>query len=242
MLLLCLPNNSILYTDGPDTTQVVIFARPVDDTNDARTLNLIVARLATRPLPALRPPRPDDPTPRKPPLIHFGAGKRELKRVESVGPKLPGRELKRAASSSNLAANAKRKKVSNGNGDGPASAARSERKKDDVLFKVPDVPLLVAKSNAKGKGKQLDEDEDVFGDVDMVPMRSGGSGKRNMGEDGMVPGEEVVEMERANKNVCCFSVYQISLLHVNMATNADYQTMYTRPSVQNQGSNYRKSK
>ena len=40
--------------------------------------------------------------------------------------------------------------------------------KSDALFKVVEVPVALSRTNAKGNRKQMDEDEDVFGDVDMV--------------------------------------------------------------------------
>ena len=159
-----------------------------------QTLDLVVARVAPRPPPPpLEPPpprlpRPDDPTPREPPLILFGAGKREPKRLPSIGLNAPAKELKRAASSSNLGANPKRKKLVNG-------------EKNEALFKVPEVPVVLSKSNAKGKRKQTDKDEDVFGDVDIVRTALTSAGKLKVDEAGMAPGDEVVEMERANKNV-----------------------------------------
>lgn len=209
--------------DGPDTTQVVIFARTLEHTTDnadTQILDLVVARIAPRPPPApLEPPpprlpRPDDPTPRKTPLILFGAGKRELKRVTSIGPNVPARELKRAASSSNVGANPKRKKLVNG-------------EKNDVLFKVPEVPVALSKTNAKRKRKQMDEDGDVFGDVDMMPTASTSAGKSKVDQAGMAPDDEVVEMERANKNVRIrvYSAYYSSRICVVLA--AGHQAFYT---------------
>ncbi|KAJ6589168.1 hypothetical protein B0H19DRAFT_1248724 [Mycena capillaripes] len=52
-------------SDGPETTQMIIFARP-----QAAELQLIVARITPAPPPPSlqRLPRPDDPTPRRPPI------------------------------------------------------------------------------------------------------------------------------------------------------------------------------
>ncbi|KAJ7099352.1 hypothetical protein B0H15DRAFT_543784 [Mycena belliarum] len=52
-------------SDGPDTTEMVIFARA-----QGPQLQLIVARITPAPPPRtlLRLPRPDDPTPRRPPI------------------------------------------------------------------------------------------------------------------------------------------------------------------------------
>lgn len=192
------------------------------DDRDSRSLNLIVARLSTHPPPSLRPtllrlPRPDDPTPRKPPISFGTVAKRELKRVASIGPNLPGRDLKRAASSSNLSV--KRKKLANGSavlsdlGSGVRLGASQSLKGDDTLFKVPDVPLLLGKSSVKGKGRQMDPEEDVFGGMEMpyiegqTPVLPGSTTKRkrDINGDRMKLDEEVVEMERANKNACFLS-------------------------------------
>ncbi|KAJ7281632.1 hypothetical protein C8J57DRAFT_1298215 [Mycena rebaudengoi] len=51
-------------SDSPGTTLMVIFARP-----EAKELHLIVARITPAPPPpSQRLPRPDDPTPRRPPI------------------------------------------------------------------------------------------------------------------------------------------------------------------------------
>ncbi|KAJ7233523.1 hypothetical protein B0H12DRAFT_171230 [Mycena haematopus] len=58
-------------SDGPETTLMLIYARPQPD---ATQLQLLVARITPAPPPpSVRLPRPDDPTPRRPPL-RFDAG------------------------------------------------------------------------------------------------------------------------------------------------------------------------
>ncbi|KAJ6631401.1 hypothetical protein B0H10DRAFT_492540 [Mycena sp. CBHHK59/15] len=53
-------------SDGPETTQMIILARPRPETIE---MQLAVARITPGPpAPALRLPRPDDPTPRRPPI------------------------------------------------------------------------------------------------------------------------------------------------------------------------------
>ncbi|RDB24975.1 hypothetical protein Hypma_007429 [Hypsizygus marmoreus] len=210
-------------TDGPDTTQVVIFARHTSTPNvnhgGGKKLDLIVARLTPHPPPAKQPPllrlpRPDDPTPRKPPLT-FGVGagaKRELKRVASIGPNFSGRDLKRVASSSNVTTPAKRKKLVNGSaiaadfGSGVRVGDGKTATKGDGIFKVPDVPLMLGKSKGKGKVRQMDDD--LFGgmEIEMSGHRRQtvilpGKKRQNTDEDGIDQGEEVVEIERANKNL-----------------------------------------
>ncbi|KAG6910411.1 hypothetical protein DXG01_010766 [Tephrocybe rancida] len=191
-------------SDGPETTQVVIFARYDQGDN---SLNLIVARLSTRPPPtqlSLRLPRPDDPTPRKPPTIYASNATRPgLKRVPSLA---PGRELKRVVSVSNPMG-PKLKKVAGVDGavmadlgsgvrlgDGKASG------KGSGLFKVPEVPLH-GKSNTKGKAKQVEGEKDVFGSTGVEPpLKPTSKGKRKRGVDQDTPHEEGMEMERANKD------------------------------------------
>ncbi|KAG6865115.1 hypothetical protein C0991_005015 [Blastosporella zonata] len=138
-------------SDGPETTQVVIFAR---SHQNGPSLNLIVARLSNRPPPtqsSLRLPRPDDPTPRKPPFL-----------------------------------------------DGKESG------KGNPLFKIPEVPSHGGKASMKGKGRQVEGDQDVFGgtgvDFSSKPI-SKGKRKRVVDEDAMLEDQEVIEMERANKDV-----------------------------------------
>ncbi|KAF8058744.1 hypothetical protein FPV67DRAFT_515950 [Lyophyllum atratum] len=207
-------------SDGPETTEVVIFARPSGgaDSDQDNRLNLVVARITARPpiaqAPTPRLPRPDDPTPRKPPAFYNGdvggannGAKRELKRVGSVGPFAQGRELKRVASVSNVSV--KRKKLTNMAGNVVADLGSGVRlgdgkalDKGNVIFKVPEIPFH-GKSNAKGKGRKVEGEEDVFGSADVdrrPPPQSNGKGKRKRGADEDVGQEEGLAMERANKD------------------------------------------
>ncbi|KAF8234389.1 hypothetical protein L208DRAFT_1422702 [Tricholoma matsutake] len=176
--------------DGPDTTEIIIFARlPTPDTST--NINLVVARVAPRPPPPLRLPRPDDPTPRQPPLFFgsnaTGAAKRELKRMPSTGLIVPGRELKR------------RSGVRLGD-------EKRGKKGVDAVFKIPELPLLIAKG--KGKMKQIDGEGDVFGgwEMDMglgvVNRKVENKGKRKRGtqDNEVEDNAEALEMERRNKN------------------------------------------
>ncbi|GLB37960.1 hypothetical protein LshimejAT787_0410110 [Lyophyllum shimeji] len=200
-------------SDGPETTQVVIFAHESGESEsgqDSRTLKLAVARLTARPpppqAPLLRLPRPDDPTPRKPPAFYNGdigtqSGiERELKRVASKGPLAPGRELKRVASISN--ANAKRKKLTATAGAEARAGDGKSMVKGDAVFKVPELPVH-GRSNVKGKGKRVEGEVDVFGSTDAdtrQPAHSHGKGKRKRGADDDVDQREGATMERANKD------------------------------------------
>ncbi|KAG6832089.1 hypothetical protein H0H87_002917 [Tephrocybe sp. NHM501043] len=199
-------------SDGPETTQVVIFARSNHNDN---TLNLIVARLSNRPPPthvSLRLPRPDDPTPRKPPVLYASnAGGTNVTRPElKRGPSLvPGRELKRVASVSNVMGT-KSKKVAGVDdvvvadlGSGVRLGDGKGTGKGNGLFKVPEVPLHSGNSNAKGKGKQVEGDKDVFGSTGIEPPSkpvSKGKRKRGVEQDVTQESHEAMGMERTNKD------------------------------------------
>jgi hypothetical protein len=162
-------------SDGPETTHIIVFGQMTA----TKTVRLRVARLTPRPptgQTATRMPRPDDPTPRRPPVI-FG-------RTKSVGVGNLSRDLKRTVSSSNGVSVpggpvSKKQKLT-----GPASdlsRSRSIASFDDQVFKVPPLP-------GKGKGK---EKEDVF--------RSASKKSASFSERlGCIDGAEI---ERANKNV-----------------------------------------
>lgn len=118
-------------SDGPETTEIVIFAQLNPTSECSNTIQLSVARLMQRP-PAQqvqkRVPRPDDPTPRKPPAIFF----QELKRAGSLGANVG--ELKRVALGSGV----------------------RMRAEDNRVFKVPEVP-----SQVKGKDKSREASSDI---------------------------------------------------------------------------------
>ncbi|KAG5351921.1 hypothetical protein C0989_004468 [Termitomyces sp. Mn162] len=180
--------------DGPETTHVVIYARSNQADN---SLNLTVARLMARPQPSqssLRLPRPDDPTPRKPPLLYAASSTRSgLKRVPSL---VPGRELKRVASQTSIAGS-KHKKAADVDGGVMADLGSGVRLGEGTgsgLFKVPEVPLH-GKSVSKGKGKQVEGDKDVFGTSSSLKAVSKGKRKRDTDQD-----QGVGEVERTNKD------------------------------------------
>ncbi|KAJ2918047.1 hypothetical protein MD484_g2355, partial [Candolleomyces efflorescens] len=191
-------------SDGPETTQVVIYAqvKPFDDLTQDKTptVQLRVGRLTLRP-PQQKPvrrPRPDDPIPRKPPIVFGRTDSRatlkagDLKRVASTtltlngGPKRP--KLVGGGSVSNL-----------GSGVRLAPTASS----GDV-FKIPELPKQVAK-HAQAKEE---EKEDVFGGVSEAtrPKPAGGAkGKRKADEldDLLELEEDDIDggaLERTNKN------------------------------------------
>ncbi|KAG6836473.1 hypothetical protein H0H93_007642 [Arthromyces matolae] len=199
-------------TDGPDTTQALIYARCSQEDN---SLSLIVARLTTKPPPTqpqIRLPRPDDPTPRKPPLAYIAnagvvnGGRQGFNRVPSLA---PGRELKRAASVTSISG-PKQKKVAGIDGAVVADLGSGVRLglgdgkvdgKSDGLFKIPEVPH---KLSAKARGKRVEVEQDVFGSIgtgsSSKPI-SKGKRKQAGDQDVATPDEEAVKLERANKDV-----------------------------------------
>lgn len=127
-------------------------------------------------------PRPDDPTPRRPPAI-FG-------RTKSVGASNLSRELKRTASASKgvsvLGGPISKKQKLTGPARDP-SRLGSITSFDDQVFKVPPLP-----GKGKGKGK-----EDVFGSIS---KKSASFSEHSGCMDG-------TEIERANKNVWLFTFH-----------------------------------
>ncbi|KAG0700195.1 hypothetical protein DFH29DRAFT_853861 [Suillus ampliporus] len=142
-------------TDGPATTEMLIFGDTLSSSTSATSLTIRVARIT----PATRAPRPDDPTPRKPPL-HL------LTRKQTIG---------------ELAANTRIKVNVNGKGEDsevvrrarevmlhlPSSKPRGRGKDKERggLFKVPALPANHAAdadvfgpvSDPKGKARAVDE-------------------------------------------------------------------------------------
>jgi hypothetical protein len=119
---------------------------------------------------------------------------------------LGGRELKRTASL--YIAGVKRSKIEVADlGSGVRLGEEKQGKKG--LFKVPQLPSATGKAKGKGKARLADE-SDVFGGMDMAidglnrKGQSEGKGKRkrNIDDDGTGDNDEVMEIERANKNVC----------------------------------------
>ena len=131
----------------------MIFAQLNSTADSSNNIQLSVARLTQRP-PAQqvqkRVPRPDDPTPRKPPAFFL----QELKRTGSLNANVG--ELKRVVA---LGSSVR------------LGAANAERDRDRV-FKVPEVPRQmkgdvfgdIAESKS-GKGKQKSEEGPMINEV-----------------------------------------------------------------------------
>ncbi|KAG0700224.1 hypothetical protein DFH29DRAFT_1056421 [Suillus ampliporus] len=118
-------------TDGPAMTEMLIFGEALSSSTSATSLTIRAARIT----PATRAPRPDDPTPRKPPL-------QLLTRKQTIG---------------ELAVNT-RIKV-NANGKGEDSEVKRKYFKVPALPEnhTPDADVLGLVSDPKGKTRAVDE-------------------------------------------------------------------------------------
>ncbi|KAL9712124.1 hypothetical protein Ac2012v2_005202 [Leucoagaricus gongylophorus] len=191
-------------TDGPETTHVVVFGQIISPT--ACSVKLRVARITPRPSqrPAqTRVPRPDDPTPRRPPVTSG--------RTKGAGANI----LKRTVSSSSTAlafrlghdneAPAKKQKLVASNSSHETSKGLSGR-----VFKVPSLP---GKETGKGKEK-----EDVFGSRPLSQKASNGDIKGRHTE------EKETDVERANKN----SIRKATLEHLCKTKDPTFQRYVDR--------------
>ncbi|KAJ7678563.1 hypothetical protein B0H17DRAFT_1206798 [Mycena rosella] len=141
-------------SDGPETTEMIIFARPQAA---AAELQLIVARITPAPPPPslLRLPRPDDPTPRRPPI--------RFDRSSSLSAIAFAK--KRTASVADLGSG-----VRLGAADSPTASGSGS-------FKIPEMPR-----SSKGKERAVVcPDDDVFG---QGAVENKGKRKRDEAADG----------------------------------------------------------
>jgi hypothetical protein len=175
--------------DGPDTTEMLIFAQVVSSA-DQNKVRLRVARLGPRPQsthPPRRVPRPDDPIPRKPPL-HF-VQKQTLQRSGSLNGIVEKQELKRVGSIGAI-----------GNGPGPSKRAKIIRTKtggaDSDVFKIPKLPEPARTPPKLPKLNSMEKD--VFGEVSEVGKQKI-KGKQKEDVQGLTIDENT--LEKANKNV-----------------------------------------
>ncbi|PPQ85103.1 hypothetical protein CVT26_005419, partial [Gymnopilus dilepis] len=221
-------------SNGPETTHIVIFAQLVpasaptptlsSSSTPQQTITLRVGRITPKPPSPQtlkkRPPRPDDPIPRKPPafFIRDGGGVRKagsVGNVLTVGAGERGKDALKRVASATAAGVAKKQKVSSssavadlgsgvrlgaaaGNGNGAAG--------DEGVFKVPELPNRT-KASAKGKEKEREKEKekDVFGDVSEVRQNGSAQAASLNGkakQDGK-NGEDAAAaaFEKANKNL-----------------------------------------
>ncbi|KIM63907.1 hypothetical protein SCLCIDRAFT_1213702 [Scleroderma citrinum Foug A] len=211
-------------TDGLETTEVIIYGEatntlhlPVAVSSSTSHTPPLVVRVA-RITPAPRAPRPDDPTPRKPPTQSFigstvgelGANKRITVRPMTIKVAEHGEEevVRRArevmlhlprqtgvpSGTSGVERKAQRSKQKN-----KESGKDQPKPKGSAVFKIPDVPQ---------KARRNDTRSDVFGTIEHPPdpvNGSGGTGKgkgRAVGAEIEAEGNECIEsIEAENKLV-----------------------------------------
>ncbi|KAJ4471839.1 hypothetical protein C8J55DRAFT_563503 [Lentinula edodes] len=207
--MFCLPSTSddtlgvrIALGDSgadPDTTQIIVFPKSIlDEYGSAESLCVLsVARITPMPVIKSRLPRPDDPTPRKPPSAPFGKAL-DLHRVASFN------------ASSDLAR--KRQKVNGSIANLGSDVRLAHKLAPEGTFKIPPLPDKNAKLNGskargkdKGKGKATSLD-DVFGSESLVAGSSGGAkrkaenkGKRKRESEGDTIDETLQETENKNR-------------------------------------------
>ncbi|KAG2365499.1 hypothetical protein BDR07DRAFT_1374299 [Suillus spraguei] len=132
-------------TDGPATTEILIFGK-IHSSLTTPSLSIHVARIT----PATRAPRPDDPTPRKPPQ-HL------LTRTQSIGELAANTRIKAKGDESEVVRRAREVMLHL-----PNSKSRvrgKDKEKGGAVFKVPALPAQ--KPNHA-------PDPDVFGPVSDV--------------------------------------------------------------------------
>ncbi|KAF6761150.1 hypothetical protein DFP72DRAFT_1002989 [Ephemerocybe angulata] len=167
-------------SDGPETTQIVVYAHlppPTPLLNspskevpsltanpNSPTIQLRVARLTLRPTQKpIRLPRPDDPIPRKPPLTFASNASTSMAHVQTLPMQRVGslKDLKRVASGS-LKGDLKR--VASGSFASSSSSSSSAGVND--VFKVPELPRQASGRNLKlGGGKEKEKGKERERDV-----------------------------------------------------------------------------
>ncbi|CAL1712014.1 unnamed protein product [Somion occarium] len=197
---------------------------PSTSSNAPMSLHILAARILPNPPPPLvRPPRPDDPTPRKPPA-HLATSSAKRKRDLS-GVKVDlGSNAKRAKSKTEMEEDEQvrlaREVMLNMPKPGASKFGASLPKvlgkdvrtgKADNVFKVPEVPLW--------SQSQLDAVEtDVFGDVSatMDPKGKGRTTEK--------PGSD--ELEKANKIVIKQAAVSCLIRHGVRKGQAEFNEIY----------------
>ncbi|KAI0800339.1 hypothetical protein C8Q74DRAFT_1190747 [Fomes fomentarius] len=223
---------SLTENHDPDTPDVLIYgelrnappstttAVPSTSLATPKVLHLLAARInpGSPPPPSFRLPRPDDPTPRRPPLAFGAKRKRDPSGVSF--------DL-----TSNTSESSKRAKVAEGKGKGRASANDEALRKAaaETMIRIPKPQKggsggpsssVVAQVNVKALGKDArvgvrrdrEKEKDVF-KVPSVPARAGlarnGSETDVFGSLRGGPLEGVMGeggIERENKTVRCLAI------------------------------------
>ncbi|KAG1779542.1 hypothetical protein EV702DRAFT_1084977 [Suillus placidus] len=146
-------------TDGPATTEILIFGK-THSLLTTPSLTIHVARIT----PATRAPRPDDPTPRKPPQ-HL------LTRTQSIGELAANTRIKVKGDESEVVRRAREVMLHLPNSK--PRARGKDRERGGAVFKVPVLPAnktnhapdadVFGPISDKGKARAVDE---VIGDIE----------------------------------------------------------------------------
>ncbi|KAG1813135.1 uncharacterized protein BJ212DRAFT_1569381 [Suillus subaureus] len=147
-------------TDGPATTEILIFGK-AHSSPTTPSITIRVARIT----PATRAPRPDDPTPRKPPQ-HL------LTRTQSIGELAANTRIKVKGDESEVVRRAREVMLHLPNSKSRGRGKDKER--GSAVFKVPTLPAKKTNhapeadvfgplSDAKGKARAVD---DGVGDIE----------------------------------------------------------------------------
>lgn len=141
------------------------------------------------PPPAVRPPRPDDPTPRKPPahLLEYAGGSKRKREASSANLTAAGKRAKAGVLQDDENVRRAREVMLYGPGAQPKKLSRAKTVGDDV-FKVPEVPLRAATLEDISSQSMS---QDIFGEVSSV----------SKGKDKEVEKPGSSELEKANKMV-----------------------------------------
>ncbi|KAH7906631.1 hypothetical protein BJ138DRAFT_1129774 [Hygrophoropsis aurantiaca] len=142
-------------TDGPETTDILIYGEPstelLPSTSTAPPIVIRVARITTAP----RPPRPDDPTPRRPPA-HLRLSSKHKPVTESTKRPLESFE--------SLGASKRIRKAKDAEEDEVVKRAREVMTRlpkpgsQGTVFKIPALP--------RSKSQSKISNEDVFGAIE----------------------------------------------------------------------------
>lgn len=169
------------FVDGPATTEILIFGQSYSSPTTP-SLKIHVARIT----PATRAPRPDDPTPRRPPQ-HL------LTRTQSIGELAANTRIKVTGDDSEVVRRAREVMLHL-----PNSKPRGRGKDKDrggAAFKVPALPA---------KKTNHAPDADVFGPA------SDAKGKSRAVDEG------IGDIEQENKSVCLILFLGVLVLRSNV--------------------------
>jgi hypothetical protein len=171
--------------DGPDTTEIIIFAHlqpppapdpdapPPDPPPIPTPITLHVARITTTPPQPSKPtlhqpriPRRDDPTPRKPPLF--------LKRSSTEAELRAGTNKRRKVAGDGEDANVKKaREVMLYGSSTTIITTKTKKTKSEAVFKIPSLPASKGKQKQQHQPPRVGGGDDPF-EVDVADVFGGG--------------------------------------------------------------------